>query len=169
VSGSLRLTLVRNGNTRVAQESLPVTVAAGATRTVASASIMRGFFDITHSYKFGPPAQDLAQVEFFDDDGRLVCDNTYFHDGREVFSHPDTEVDVVSREVAVGEIELEISSSHFLYRVCLDAPGYLPEDNYFNLMPGASRVIRMRPADDCNGRFRGYLGALNLDQELRIA
>ncbi len=168
MDGSIRVTLLKNGNITVAEQSMPLTVDSGSIRSVESGAVLNGFFDITNSYRFGPPAQDVAIVELLDRRGEVLCDNAYFLDGNEVFSHPDTLVSAVAQCETSGNIRVSINSSHFLYRVSLDIPGFVALDNYFNVKPGLDKTVVLEPAGETPSRFRGYVNALNLDHEARI-
>jgi hypothetical protein len=61
------------------------------------------------------------------------------------------------------QVELTIHSNCLLLGVRLSAPGYLPDDNYFHLLPSRSRTITFTAVGDQAGPFRGLIEALNLN------
>jgi beta-mannosidase len=83
-------------------------------------------------------------------DGTVIAEAFHFplrEPPRMVNANVTTEVD--------GNL-LHIESDRFLYGVHFDAPGFLPDDNWFHLVPGRRKTITGR------GAFRGTVEALNL-------
>ena len=168
IEGRIRVTLIKNGNTRIAQGSRELLVEPGTTSTIESTRVFESFLDINYSYKFGPCSHDIVHVELLDNQGIAICENSYFPDGQEVFSDPQTAVTTSSSINEAGDLLVDISSSHFLYRVSLEIPGYMALENFFNLQPEVSRVVKLQPVESNQGGGTGYLNAINLDHEIRI-
>jgi hypothetical protein len=55
-----------------------------------------------------------------------------------------------------------------VYAVHFDVDGFVPDDNYFCLMPGREKRLRLRAAADEPPAFSGYVEALNLAEPVRI-
>jgi beta-mannosidase len=50
-----------------------------------------------------------------------------------------------ARALSEGAFELTVSTVRFAQSIAIHAPGYLPDDNFFHLAPGASRAVRIKP------------------------
>jgi hypothetical protein len=59
-------------------------------------------------------------------------------------------------------------TERFLYGTHIDAHGFLPDDDYFHLMPGRRKVVRLRSIGDSPPPFSGHVEALNLDDIVGI-
>jgi len=169
ISGNLILRVIKNGNVEVLKGSIPISVGAGNTDHFESTKILSQFFDVNYCYKFGPLDHDVVSIELIDNEQNIICDNYFFFDSYDVARYPHASVDVEASNLANDCIKLKIQTSHFLYRVNLDLPDYMPDDNFFNVMPGRVKNVIIRPMDKVPNRFRGYLSALSLDDEIRIA
>ena len=63
---------------------------------------------------------------------------------------------------------MTMTTERFLYGAHIDAPGFLPDDDYFHLMPGRRKVVRLQPIEDAPPPFSGPVEALNLDDIVGI-
>ena len=63
---------------------------------------------------------------------------------------------------------LTLTSGKFVYSAVVDAEGFVAEDNYFHLVPGEPKSIRLQPRGETPLRPRGFVEALNLRTAVRI-
>jgi len=112
------------------------------------------FCDSAWAYRFGPPGHDVVAARLLVD-GRCVASVLHLPPGagasREALSI-DAEV------IAVAEgFGVRMSSARLALGVVLTAPGFTPDDNYFDLEPGIEKIVRLRGA----GRPQVTLTPLN--------
>jgi len=68
-----------------------------------------------------------------------------------------------------GTFALTVQAARFAQSVHVDVEGFLADDDYFHLSPGASRTTTLRPVEASRGSApRGTLHALNALSPARI-
>lgn len=125
----------------------------GATRLSMDEAV--GYFtDATNAYRFGPPKADAIAVRWLDAQGAVVSEDFHFPldllQAAEGAAPPA--LAIAGRDP--GGLELDVSCDRFLVSVAIDAPGYRPSDNYFHLLPGLPRRVRL---DACEGQAPGTI------------
>jgi beta-mannosidase len=167
LAGTLELTLLRDGRVITAQARTGCQIGPRGRQTFASDELLDGFCDASYSYKFGPPGHHVAAATLFDNSGTVVSEAFWFPDFREVLHPRSSHV----RAIATRDGEtrcVALTSDDFLYGVRIDVTGFLPDDNYFCLMPGREKLLRLRPAMEEGARFSGHVEALNLLEQVPI-
>lgn len=170
----VELLLVRGGSTRVASGSARVEVGPHATLSVPATTLLEHFIDLTHAYRFGPPAYDVAVVTLLDAaTGERLSDACHFPSGLPSARGDGPGLEACAHEGQNGSFELQVTSAAFAQSLAIDVPGYVPDDSYFNLAPGQRRAVALRPAPPIAGaRARakpaGTVTALNAHSPVRI-
>ncbi|HMG22785.1 MAG TPA: glycoside hydrolase family 2 protein [Kofleriaceae bacterium] len=149
LAGRLELTLWR-GDVRVRDAATDVAVAPHAAIELAAGALFDGWIDLSHAYRFGPPAADVvhARLRVGDD----VVETHWFPAGLSAAREPDVGLAVTGDAAA-----LAITTHRFARFVAIDAPGYVPSDNYFHLAPDQRRTISLTG----EGPLRVSIRALN--------
>lgn len=168
LEGFVELLLLKDEHVVVARQEIPCQVSARVQRTFGSDAILDGFYDVTYAYRFGPPKHDLAIATLFDNQHRMLSEAFYFVKARDPAFLPAVQVDVEMESAGEGCYQVMLHSDHFLQSVCIDATGFLPDDNYFHLPPSRQKLVRFAPIDDRGARFRPTLEALNLKNPLTL-
>jgi beta-mannosidase len=174
LSAEVELSLIRGGSTRVASGRARIEIGPRATLSIPASTLLEHFIDLTHAYRFGPPAYDVAVVTLLDaTTGERLSDACHFPGGL-----PSTRSDVPGIEACVhedpaGSFELRVTSAAFAHSLAIEVPGFVPDDSFFNLAPGQSRRIALRSAPPIEGaRVRakpaGMVVALNAHSPVRI-
>lgn len=160
LDGELTLELWR-GATRVAHVAAPVAVAPYGAETLQADALFGTFLDLTHAYRFGPPAHEVV-VAHLRVGGDRVHTDVLFPGGHSLRPHP---VDALEAEVRVGDgVEVTFRARAFVQAVHVEAAGWEADDDWFHVVPGAPHTVRYR-----GGRtFRAYVSALNLDGSLTL-
>jgi beta-mannosidase len=166
--GSVELLLLRDEHVEVVRKEVPCQLLPRARQTFASAAILDGFFDVTYSYRFGPPQHQVAVATLFDDQRRVLSEACYFVTAREPAFLPAVQLDVAAQPIGAGCYQVALHSDHFLHSVSFEAKGFLPDDNYFHLPPSRHKLVRFRPIEDQATKFRASLEALNLKNPIII-
>jgi beta-mannosidase len=137
-------------------------------RTLTSDELLGGFFDVTYSYRFGPPRHQVAIATLFDHQRRVLSEAFHFVTPREPAYLRGARIEVEAESAREGTYQVALRCDHFLQGVSLEADGFLPDDNYFHLPPARPKLVRFTPLDDRRGRFRATLHAANLEHPVRV-
>jgi beta-mannosidase len=151
----------------VAEEvSSAVAVGPGDEVGLSTALLLNGFRDLTHAYRFGPPAFDAVEVELRVG-GRVVSSDVFFPAGA---GRPvEDDLGLTATAHRRGETwEVTLTSDRLAQWVRLDIPGFVAEDSWFHLTPGTSRTVGLGPAVGDRRPF-GQVRALNLGSSASVA
>lgn len=165
LDGRVELTLLKDGHVIVARGEGPCPVPPRGRALLRSDALLGGFYDVTYSYRFGPPGHDVAVATLFDGDD-VVSEAFHFVEAREpafVAARLDAEAEAVDE----GAYRVTLRSDRLLRGVSLDVKGYQPDDNHFHLSPLRPKVVRLARSEGA-GRFRAYAEALNLAAPVAI-
>jgi beta-mannosidase len=146
---TLQLTFLRDGHVVTAKGSIDSTVDAMARAAFEAEAILGAFYDSAYAYRFGPPKHEVA-IATLVSGGAVIAEAFHFP-----LREPPRMVKANVTTQVVGNL-LHLESDRFLYGVHFDAPGFMPDDNWFHLVPGRRKTITGR------GEFRGSVEALNL-------
>jgi beta-mannosidase len=177
---TLQLTFFRDGHVATAQGSVDATVAPRSVAPFEAEAILGAFYDSAYAYRFGPPSHEVAVATLIAE-GNVIAEAFHFplrQPPRMVAANVTTEVE--------GNV-VHIESDRFLYGVHFDAAGFMPDDNWFHLVPGRRKTVKVGSsvprsssgssglaAEELRGTeelppLRGYLEALNLPEPVRIS
>ncbi len=140
IQAKLSLRCFQNGETVVMRRERGVTLPPHSNQTLSSADLIGAFFDITHAYRFGPPALDVTVVTLDDAaTGVRLAEAAHFPQGRAALAvAPGLAVELV------GTDALRIRATRFAACVLIEDPHWRAEDEGFFLMPREERVVRLR-------------------------
>jgi beta-mannosidase len=134
--------------------------------TLNAVELIGAFFDVNHAYRFGPPAHNVVRVGLRDANTQeLLAEAFHFPQGRAA-ALQDCALTAALVEQAHGPA-LKLSSKTFAQTVAIDAPGFLPGDNYFHLAPGSERIIPLAAGDN-SSQPGGTVRALNFMKGARF-
>jgi beta-mannosidase len=165
--GELRALLLREGSTIVASATAPVRVAPRGVATIEADAMFGRFVDSAYAYRFGPPNHDIAAFLLTDTTGRLRSDAWHFPLGLPNDRHRDESLSASAKPVDDRTIEVVVRATRFAQSVALDLGDFIPDDNYFHMVPGGERTIVAQTANP-NARFDGYVQALNGYDAVRV-
>jgi beta-mannosidase len=144
IEAELELALYRRGGVLVASGRAPLVLGARSTVTAGSDALLDQFLDVTYAYRFGPPDRDLA-VATLRSGGIVLGQSFHFPLGHAFALERDLGIEASSRPTGDGAHLLNVKTKRFAQAIAIEAPGYVPRDNYFHLEPGAERDILLRP------------------------
>ena len=162
-TGFVEVLLLREPNTVIAREEVPVSVPPRSRLMFTADEILGRFYDVSYAYRFGPPQHDVAVATWFAEDRSVVSEAFHVIERREPGMARNAAVESSAHTLEHGGYEVRLQSDRFLHFVRLDAPGYLPDDNYFHLIPGRTKAIRFEPWSGSTKEFRTEFDAVNLD------
>jgi beta-mannosidase len=160
----LRLACLRHGALAIASGETEIGIDAHGAASLAATDLIGAFFDVTHAFRFGPPAHDCVHVWMEDvETGELLDEAFHFPLGR---AKPAGTARIEARVEAEdgGGYRLCLSTDRVARSVAILDEAFLPEDNWFHLAPGRERVLRLSPRDGgTDARPGGTVRALNAD------
>ena len=159
VGGILRIDCLRGGATRVMSGHAEVLVPARGGLTRMAFELFGFFFDAGHVYRFGAPAHDAVFASLSRGDDVLAEAHWLLDHARQERHDATPDVRVERRH---GGWVLLLSAPRALTHVVIADEALLPEDNWFCLAPGRTRMVRMLTQRDHLARPKGQVRALNL-------
>jgi beta-mannosidase len=145
IDATLRLVLYRGGEIPVADETASVRVPARGAVALPDAAVLGRFVDATYAYRFGPPGHDLVVATLLETRSRRLIGQA-FHCPTGLLSHhfADPNLEAVAEPSAPGEWRVTVRAKRFALAVAFAAPGFVPEDDFFNVEPGGERLVTLR-------------------------
>ncbi|MCW2866003.1 MAG: beta-mannosidase [Marmoricola sp.] len=144
LEADLRLDLYAGGETLLETAVRPLVVPARGATTVSTATLLGGFRDLTWVHRFGEPAADVVVASLVGPGGDVLSTVVHLPAGPARLREDD--VGLAGRlEPADDGWTCEVTTRRLAQRVHLDLPGWIPDDAWFDLPPGAVRRLRLRP------------------------
>jgi len=169
LNGSVELLLLKDGHVVVARQEIPCHLPSRARQTFASDELLDGFYDVTYSYRFGPPQHELAIATLFDERRQVLSEAFYFVRAQQPAFAPAVQLDVEAMSLGDGgRYQVALRCDHFLQSVSFETRGFLPDDNYFHLAPSRQKLVYFTALDNPDPPFRATLEALNLQRPFEI-
>lgn len=157
-TGTIEFVMI-NESISVAKAKREIKVASNQKIKVIAEEMLGGFYDTSYAYKFGAPKHEVACVTLKNESGKIVSQQFYFP----VTHHlPMIEANVVAE---FSENKLSISSDKFLYAVQIVCDDFLPEDNYFHLIPNEKKEIKFNTN---NAKPKIQITAVNLQHVINL-
>jgi beta-mannosidase len=166
--GFVEVQLLREPNTVIAAERIPVEVPARSRVSLSADEVLGRFCDVSYAYRFGPPQHDIVVATWFDEQQQPISEAFHFIRKREPAISRALTIEASAQAVGPGVYQVEIRSDSFLHFVRLRAASYLPSDNYFHVFPRRTKTVHFRSTVRPPAEFSAELEALNLDGSLPI-
>jgi len=166
-TGQLSVHLLGHQDQSLAEVQVDVTIGERETQCYNLDTLLGRFYDTTYSYRFGPAHHKLVAVSLHQN-GQLISEDFYFPENRAPTIDPHLKVKTHLVSLDEKTLQLEVSSEHLLYAVTIDTPYFIADNNFFNLLPNTSKLIKLTRKTGYSGKFRGYLSALNLPEDIRL-
>ena len=168
LAATVELELWRPDGVATERASHGVLVPARGALTM-NAEAMLGFFaDASAAYRFGPARHEAVVVRLVDPEGGVIAEDFHFPEGMRLAPRHNAQVRAEARWTEAGEVEVSVWSDALLQSVRIGCDGFVPDDNYFHLVPKREKRVRLRPLANAVSRFDAHLEALNLALPLAL-
>jgi beta-mannosidase len=153
---------------RVAEGSRRITVPARDSVEIAGGSLLEHFIDLTYSYRFGPPGFDVAVGQLLDAESQAPLGECFHFPGTlPVDRSAELGLEAVAEPAGDNVWALIMRTRRLAQAVAIEVPGFLPDDSYFHLAPGAERRVLLR-ASAAGIRLQGVVRPFNAPVPARI-
>ena len=160
--GFVEMTLLKEPNIVIARKEVPCEIDLRGQALWNAEEILGGFYDASYAYRFGPQHHDLVIATLFDADHQILGEAFHCVRRRESMITP-ANIKTIVEVRDDSEYRLTVVSDRFLHNLRLYAKGFLPDDNYFHLVPNREKQIRFKSTDDMTKKFEVEIEALNLE------
>lgn len=159
VAGQLSLTCLRDGAVPVVTGKRDIMISAHGALMLSAFDLFGAFFDVSHAYRFGPPAHDVSVLRLQNADGVVLAEAFHMLPTTMVTRH-DVGLRAVLEASHAGW-RVHLSCTRAAYYVHIDAgPDYRAEENYFHLLPDRNRTVQLISLRDAEPST-GFVSALN--------
>lgn len=155
-SGTLEVLLMRHGGHVVESARRPVRAGPRATETIGVDAVLDRFVDPTRAYRLGADEYDAVVARFQPDSERSAQPDesflaVHFPSGYGRVRHEDIGLRVEGAR-ADGSVRVVVRTAAIAESVSVVAQGFLPDDNYFHLVPGHPREVKLHPDPAMGGK-----------------
>ncbi len=168
LAAELELALYHAGEVQVATGKRALAVGPRAAIELGAATLFDGFLDVSYAYRFGPPSHDLVVATLrAAATGATLAQAFHFPLGWPATRELDVGLAAAATIDPDGGATLTVKTRRFAQSIAVDADGFVADDAYFHLAPGAERTIRLRRVGGTS-QLRGTLQPLNASAASKI-
>ena len=164
----LELVLLQDDHIVIASGSTEITIDSGEKQCYQADSLLGAFYDVTYSYRFGPARHNIVAARLKSDTGDILSEDFLFPQSSEPTIRNQVNLKATAIETEINTYALEIISDTFMHTVNLETPGYIADANFFHLLPNHKKTITLQPDVSHTSTLKGFVGALNLPEPVRI-
>jgi len=153
---------------------VPIEIGAGdpqfrETIELAAGEMFEGFLDLSYAYRVGPPRHDLVVATLRAAHGAVVSQAFHFVTGLSAVREADIGLTATAVARADSAFDLKIATRRFAQSVWIEADGFVADDAYFHLAPGAEKAVLLQRAPrEPTRALRGRVHALNAINSTKI-
>jgi len=140
----LRIRFVRDGKLIVHAADHEFAIPALRTIGLDVDELVGRFIDSSHAYRFGPSQFEFVGAQLFArDTGQLIGEAAHFPGHLPMDRTADPQLSGEIHIEAAGRATLTLRSPTLALWIALEAGAWLPEDNFFHLLPSEERTVRL--------------------------
>ncbi|MEV8637660.1 hypothetical protein AB0395_39050 [Streptosporangium sp. NPDC051023] len=121
-----------------------LTIAARGCTTLRLDTLLPGFTDLTHAYRFGPAGHDVAVVSLRRAGGSMIAEAWHFPGPRLAPLRPEVGLGGRCERLSPGESIIHLETRDFAQAVTLTSDEFEPADSYFHMPPASRRGVTLR-------------------------
>jgi len=166
--GNISIQLINHRHTEIANISEPVSLTARSKRQLNSEELLKHFYDINYSYRFGPPAHYAVLVQLKDSKHKPVSEAFHFSKADLPTMASANSLQAKLSKINEHQYVLSLLATQFVFGINIEIKDAKLEDNYFHLFPNNQKKIVIEVEKPSNRILKGYLNAVNIDEAIRI-
>jgi beta-mannosidase len=145
---TLRVALARHDGVVVDGAEAPVRLPPRTTIALDAETVLGRFADAGDAFRFGPASHDALVAELVTD-GTVRSRTVRFVHGPPTGQVPVADIGVTAegRMRPDGSADVVVRSRRIAYAVAVEAPGAVPGDDVFTVVPGSSHAFELRPVE----------------------
>jgi len=167
-TGALEIKLLNEFSIVMVSQRIELSIASGAVDLIKLDQALGVFHDATYTYRFGRPQHFVVAARLEDDAAGEMNTAFYFPNRSLPRAEDSANLAATMSECDDGSYVLELTCEKFLYALNIDMPGFIPDENYFHLMPGTSKRIKTHRYNGALSRVKGYISAINMSEDVKI-
>ena len=156
----VELALYRDGEVRVDGGSRSIAVDAHGAMALNAVALLDVFCDVGHAYRFGPASHDVVAATLRGVDGHVISQAVHLPKGWPSARERDVGMTAQLQAIDEHQFALTVESRRLALAVRVDVPGFDCSDDYFHVVPGIARSLRLTRASHA-GPLRPPRGALH--------
>lgn len=166
----LDIAALKDGATKVVGGACDIELGPRNFQSFAATDLFGAFFDTAYAFRFGPPAHDVTVARLTDrGSGAEISTAFHFPRGRSLALHA-ANLKAALEKGGDGAWHLTMATDRLAQSVHLSFEGFSASDNWFHLMPGADKIVRLTPIapDFAEQKPSGEIRALGGTQTLHL-
>lgn len=168
VEAALSLVALRDGATPVVQAERPITLAPRDTRAIPAAELLDRFFDLTYSYRFGPPAHDVTVASLRDaSSGAVLAEAVHRPRPARALERAELGLTAEVRRDEEGW-SLVLRCDRLAHGVQIEDDEFRAAEEWFELSPGTEKILPLVPRKSADAVPNGEVQALNGSRPVRF-
>ncbi len=167
-TGVVEITLLNEFSLGIVNKRFELSVTPGTTCLIKLDQVLGVFHDTTYAYRFGPQKHFVVAARL---ENEAICETgTAFYFPNKALPRIEEKANLaaIMTEYEDGAYLLELSCEKFLYAVNIEIPDFIPDDNYFHLMPGISKSLKVQRLNGALKKVKGYISAINMSEDVKI-
>ena len=169
LQGELHIRLFDQGDVLIAKSSQVMQVPGRGACSVDLAACFDGFLDLSYAYRFGPPPATVVHVCLAVPGQAEAAEAFFFPTGLTSTVDADVGLHAQLEPMPDGAVVVVLQTRAFAQSVQIEIKGYLAEDNYFHMAPGAHRRVVARPVGTgVSAPVTGSVSALNAARSIAV-
>ena len=166
---TLQVTAWKDGQVQVVQGRRELVLAPRSGTSLGVPELLDTFLDLTHAWRFGPPACEAIAAKLLDEQGCVLSRAFHFPLGLSEVLRTTRASGLAAepRLVSAAQAQVTLRARELAVGVHFDVPGWQAAEEHFHLAPGEERTVvlhRSRAA----APFAGDVHALNRAAALSI-
>lgn len=156
----LTITLVTAEGRIYEQKQRPITLTPRSVDRISVDLFLNRFVDSSYAYRFGPRAFTSCIVTIKNNLDETLLQNIYANPTETHQLNHDLGLSGIVSIRDDGQYQLALSCKAPAFYVVIDTPAFMPDDNYFHLIPGFDKVVLLKSKDK-QSLPHGRIRALN--------
>jgi len=145
LQAQIEITVYRDDGLVLEQSTQAHTVPGRGALSLPVAEWFDTLLDLSRAYRFGPAEHALVAARLLDAQGDVLARAFHLPEGLPTRRERDIGMVAHARIAERGQFEITLRARGFAQSVHFDAPGFVAEDEFFHLAPGAEQRVRLTP------------------------